>query len=155
MSIELARLARVDLGANGAAASPSSTAMPAVSWLMRSTTYCVIAWLPPWLLSSRKRLKPWRIRLCTAWKCTELNGFGRQGDGPGKRHVIRRVAWEQNRRDQHVGFLRDQLGALQSVEEVRTDRALVPVFLREATGMITMSLRVSRSRTSGQVMCGR
>ena len=32
---------------------------------------------------------------------------------------------------------------------------LLPCFSSDATGMITMSVRVSRSSTSGRVMCGR
>ena len=64
----------------------------------------------------------------------ELDRLGRQRDGAGERHVIRRVAGKENRRHQHVGLLGDELGALESAQEVGADRPLQAMLLERPHG---------------------
>ncbi len=47
-----------------------------------------------------------------------LDELGRQRDCAGEFHVVRRVARQENRCDQHVGLLRDEQGALEPVQVV-------------------------------------
>jgi hypothetical protein len=48
--------------------------------------------------------------------------------------VIRRVAGHEYRSDEHRRFLRDQFGALESIQEVRANRQVKGVLLEGRNG---------------------
>jgi hypothetical protein len=61
-----------------------------------------------------------------------LDRFRRQRNRAGEAHVIRRLPRQQDRRNQNVRLLGDQLGSLHAVQVVGTDRQVQAVLLKRS-----------------------